>query len=579
MVYVSIQILKKKVFNIEATKINEIIEQLDDLPYQKVLIDGVWGIGKTKQIIDSIEEKNNVYYISVFGKKDMNAFYQELYYLLLSKHEIKKEQILSKIGEINFSKLGFNISIPLISDIFEAIQVKLKDKANLVVVIDDLERKSEKLDLKEIFGFVDSVTKNRGIKIVLVASSNNFLDETKATFEDYGEKSLDRIYKITSYAENAPENILGSSVWAAIKDVHLVNKLHNLRTLEKTNLFIKEVMLKISNEKFNDKIIINDIYKICFAVVLFVVEHKCETRLLPTGLEKSQQIFFDYYKSKENVTDYIWTYILKRNLTNSMMQSFIPIFLAWFLTGDYSKKQLEEVLVQVNTYKDSKIPLYMSDEQIYGEISDFSVFLDNIENEASIKEFLKRLDELAYISEKTSITFKYSVEEIVNWIMNNNNFEDNYDKTYFDEFIDGKSEFIEKVKSELQACINDVYKNKIISYMIANVNKRRFDHNELEEIDAFRKFINELKNRNESEETIIKIMRDNGWFLPLPSREISFHHWKYCHEVFRCIAEISRRGKISIREEVQDYFNQKIQYYNEEIFKYRLNSLIEQYLK
>lgn len=579
LVLCAYQNLKRRMFAMEATKIIEIIDKLDDLPYQKILIDGMWGIGKTKHIIDSIKGKNNIYYISVFGKKTINAFYEELYYLLLSKHGVKARKILKNIGEVNFSKMGFNISIPLISDIFEEIQEKLKTKANLVIVIDDLERISDELDIKEILGFIDSVTKNRGIKIVLVASSDNFSKKTKDTFENYREKSLDRIFKITTYAENAPENIMGSDLWLGIRDIHIANELHNLRTLEKTNQFVKEVMLELNNGQFNDKFKENDLYRICFAVVVFVVEHNCETKLLPTGLDETQQIFFEYYKSKENVTDYIWTYILKQNLTNSMMQSFIPIILAWFLTGDYSKKQLEEVIVQINNYRESKIPLYMSDEQIYSEINEFSLFLENMGNNVSIKEFLKRLDELAFISEKTSITFKYSVEEIVDWIMDNNNFEDDYDITAFDEFIDGRSEFIEKVKSELQACINDAHKNKIISRMIINVNKQRFDQKELEEVDAFRKLINEVRNRNESEESIIKIMRDNGWFLPVPSKEISYHHWKYCHKVFRCIAEINRRGKISIEEEVQDYFNRIIQSSNEDIFKYRLNSLIEQYVK
>ena len=42
--------------------------KLDKLPYQKVLFDGPWGIGKTKHILDSIIGKENTYYIIMIFK-------------------------------------------------------------------------------------------------------------------------------------------------------------------------------------------------------------------------------------------------------------------------------------------------------------------------------------------------------------------------------------------------------------------------------------------------------------------------------------------------------------------------------
>jgi len=157
------------------------MNKLNDLPYQTILFDGKWGIGKTKYIMDSINDKENVYYISLFGKKDINVFYQELYYLLLSKHKVKFKKVKDKIGKINFSQFGFNISIPLISDIFESIQEELENTTNITIIIDDLERKKDEFDIREVFGFVDSITKKEGTKVVLVASSDNFSTETKKT--------------------------------------------------------------------------------------------------------------------------------------------------------------------------------------------------------------------------------------------------------------------------------------------------------------------------------------------------------------------------------------------------------------
>src|SRR5699024_9686745 len=117
------------------------------------------------------------------GKKDINTFYQELYYLLLSESEVKVRKVLKHLNKINFSKFGLSMSIPLMSDILANIQKQLKGKSDITIIIDDLERKSDSLEIKEVFGFVDSIAKNKDIKVVLVASSGNFSDKEKRMFE------------------------------------------------------------------------------------------------------------------------------------------------------------------------------------------------------------------------------------------------------------------------------------------------------------------------------------------------------------------------------------------------------------
>ncbi|WP_339229828.1 ATP-binding protein [Oceanobacillus sp. FSL K6-2867] len=561
------------------------MDKLDDLPYQKILFDGTWGVGKTKHIIESIENKNNIHYISLFGKRDINAFYQELYYLLLSKHEFKFKKILNNMGKINVSQFGFNISIPLISDIFKDIQRKLKTKSNITIIIDDLERKSDDFDIKEIFGFVDSITKNNGIKIVLVASSDNFSDKAKRIYEEYAEKSIDRIYKITTYSGDAPQKIMGDTIWSEISGIYLDNKFRNLRTLEKTDLFIKEVINEIKHyDVFTDRFNKEDIYKICFSVVLFVVEHKSKMKLLPENKEGNLDTFYEAYNSKKNYPNYIWHYILKRNLNNSMMQNLIPIILEWFLTGDFSKGQFKEIAKQVNAYLESTTPLltplFMSDEQIIKEIDDFSSFIENVDETTHINGYLQRLGELAHIAEKLNFDFKYTVDEVVDWIMKNNDFGNNYDDTYFDTFIKRESSFVKEVISTLQITVKNHEIDNLLRVMSENIQKQSFTQNELDKIAEFRRFIPRLKNDENEDEQIKKViitMKSNKWFLPLPLGEISHSHWTYCHEVFKCIVEIDNWVERPLIEDAREYFKQEINNYSDKVFKYRLQHLIKQY--
>lgn len=556
------------------------MNKLDDLPYQKILFDGTWGIGKTKYIMDSLKDKENVYYISLFGKNDINDFYQELYYLLLSKNTAKFKKIVNKIGKITFSHSGFNITIPIISDIFESIQEKLKNTSNIIIVIDDLERKKDKFDIREIFGFVDSITKNKGIKVVLVASSDDFSDDTKEFFEKYTEKALDRIYKITTYSKDAPQKIMGDDVWSITKEIYQDNELKNLRTLEKANLFIKEVIKEVPNSVYTDKISKEDIYKVCFSVVLFKIDYKGKMKPLPEQDEKNREAFLETFNTKEQVPNYIRHYILKQNLNNSMMYSFIPVFLEWFVTGDYSKTQFKKLVKQVDSYLESTIPLYMSDKQITKEIDDFSIFIKNLDQDIPIDTFLQRLDELANIAEKTNLDFNYSVDEVVEWMTNDNNLNNNYDDFYFDTLISRESLFINEVISKLKSTTKSNYRNHLMTLMTQNVNKRIFTHNETSQIDEFMRFLNKLKYENGSEEkdNIIKEMKNNKYFLPLPLGEITRSHWTYCHVVFKCTVVIDSWEEYSIIGDVREYFNQEIENHSDEIFKYRLRHLINQYL-
>jgi len=555
--------------------------KLDKLPYQKVLFDGPWGIGKTKHILDSIIGKENTYYISLFGKKDINTFYQELYYLLLSESEVKVRKVLKHLNKINFSKFGLSMSIPLMSDILANIQKQLKGKSDITIIVDDLERKSDSLEIKEVFGFVDSIAKNKDIKVVLVASSGNFSDKEKRMFEDYLEKSVDRKYKITAYSEEAPQLIMGEEVWLAIKKLTQNFELKNLRTLEKVDLFIREVIQEIPENYFNNKVTKSDLYKICFSVVVFVVNHNKKMILLPDDTSENTKILYEPYRSEEKFPEYIWHYILERKLENSMMQSFIPLILDWFETGDSAPSKFEEVYNQVNTYKETVYPLFMSDKEIVEEINEFSNFIHTIDENISIKNFMQRLDELATIAEKTNLDFNYTVDEVVDWLINNTDSSNYYNNTYLDILPRRESVFINDVIEKLKKKSIISYSGLIISKMSENINKHSFTDNELNTVRDFKIFYDKLRNNKEIvlKEKLVHEMKNNNWFLPLPLGKITDSHWSYCHAIFRCIEHIGYEEGNTLIKEANIYFEEKIENSTDEIFKYRIKSLVGQYLK
>ncbi|PKG46360.1 MULTISPECIES: hypothetical protein [unclassified Planococcus (in: firmicutes)] len=234
----------------------------------------------------------------------------------------------------------------------------------------------------------------------------------------------------------------------------------------------------------------------------------------------------------------------------------------------------------MDTYVESTIPLFMSDEQIINEVNHFSIFIKDLDHDISIKSFLQRLDELASIAEKTNLNFKYSVDEVVDWMNKNKDFSINYDDIHFENLLRRESSFINEVILKLQTRTKSNYRNHLLKIMAENTRKQNFTDTDTDKVNEFKIFFYKLKNDNSLEkESVITEMKNNKWFLPLPLGEITHSHWSYCHEIFQCIAAIGYREEDTIIRDAIEYFNEEIDNHPDEIFKYRLRHLIKQYLK
>src|SRR5690625_1117042 len=160
----------------KANEIINVLNSLRDSSYQRVLINGRWGIGKTKYILDFKEEYSNVCYVSLFGKKDIDSIIQEIYIRIIEntpKGTIKKNTSLlrEKLESINVGFLGVSISIPIIEELQKTLHKELSQTDTYIIIFDDLERKHSNLGVEEVLGLLDSLSGIENIKTVLVARS------------------------------------------------------------------------------------------------------------------------------------------------------------------------------------------------------------------------------------------------------------------------------------------------------------------------------------------------------------------------------------------------------------------------
>ncbi|MDR7370603.1 hypothetical protein [Flavobacterium aquidurense] len=158
-----------------------------------VIINGQYGIGKThfykNYLSPEIKEislpkddrkKFTPIHISLFGFKSLEeiqtAIFVELYPILKSKN-LKLavgigKSLIRGIAQIN----GAGDIDKYIGDITQEADDWLKYD-ELVICFDDLDRKSKNLDLRDVFGFINSLVENQGAKILIIANEEQLIKD------------------------------------------------------------------------------------------------------------------------------------------------------------------------------------------------------------------------------------------------------------------------------------------------------------------------------------------------------------------------------------------------------------------
>ena len=172
-----------------------------------ILVSGVWGSGKTYFWQNNIDPKlKNSIYISLYGKTSISDIENEViikaYYKSLGRDNQEKD-IVEKISS-TFTILPktvdaiagtkINEVIKEISDINDTKKGKVAKEfiKDLVICFDDFERKSTKIDLQDLFGFITNLALEFESRVVIVLNSNVFKGEDKKIFNNIKEKTVSK---------------------------------------------------------------------------------------------------------------------------------------------------------------------------------------------------------------------------------------------------------------------------------------------------------------------------------------------------------------------------------------------------
>ncbi|RXJ98665.1 hypothetical protein CRV02_13010 [Arcobacter sp. CECT 8989] len=465
---------------------NTIIDLFEKEEKVIISLDGSWGTGKTylwKSIIkeESISQKTIVY-ISFFGKESIAEIKAEIaaqiYISYLNNKRffkwLKKDysSILGKQNKINLSEL------------FIFIPKEFLEK-NVIICFDDFERKSNKIEAKEILGLISYLSEHKSCKILMILNNFKNVINDKEIINEYKEKIIDYSFY---YSPEAITNFKKVSTALNIntKDGILTEIIEDINI---NNLRVLKIVIRDLNE-FKFLIDKTEKYENIKKELLLNIVHL--SMITSTILDKNiKEIIENMQNDKDEIENKVCNdkdKVLKRiNINYPLLDEFVY----YFINYDYDKRNLEKLL----------------DELIEIEKDSIEHLKNNKILKVEIKEFKEKVKNLIH-NHRYNLDYKES--DFVNcaYKLTNDTILDKYKYNMYCNIV---YEVYKIKKTNKQA--EEAYKNgmlKIKDYVMENENLVYGDAsvNYLEEIDEYNELLKKhrelLENKKIREKPLSK---------------------------------------------------------------------------
>lgn len=525
-----------------------------------LFIDGEWGTGKTHffehdYFLTENQDKNNYKkeYISVYGKHSLKQI-QEIIVTKLFSHvdgEAIKQNIHKGINNIfkmldikylNNDNITASIDDYLESQAIKKIKENLNEGgAEIVLIIDDIERLSNDISLKEFLGFIRNVLLDSfNCKVILIGNKSAINNVNKEEMAEYWEKVISRNLKYPSNLE-VGENILDDKLSKTLK----VNEIKDLKELIYTsslskskanvlNLRTLKLVITDFNSIYNqleDSEKQKTITRMSLFTSLFILhninrnnetenEEKFnqlnafyESSLINSkkyGNQSNKEFIYEkYFESNKVANNYAFfsnelkKYILEGNLDIKEYQKQI--------NDNFSEKDAEEdtlnILREFYLYDEDKIrteegkAITIIDESTYAFGYRLNLYMTlhilNVKNMLFLQDYkLSKLEETLLNSYEPQKTNNPGGEIISNL--------SHYDFSWNAQLVEVKKKLIEKLKKKQNESMNSngIYKQYIDA--ILNLDRKTMDKLEQDYIEVL--YLNIYEKFNEDIDYVKEVL-------------------------------------------------------------------------
>jgi KAP family P-loop domain len=251
-----------------------LLDLLRDAENKVIALSGKWGTGKThlwgEVMEESKDEKvNGALYVSLFGLSGIDQVKRKLIESVVpgaEAHpkiwEAAKQAVNSGLKVLESFHKGFAALSDL--NLLLLAPVMLREK---VIVIDDIERKHEKLGIDEILGFIDEYTQRHKARFVLVVNSDQLAK--REVWDTLREKVIDQELKLLTTPQEAFSIAVGlfpSRYAESIKRASVTCGLTNIRIIGR--------VIKATNRILNNRLLEDALLaRVVPSIVLFAAIH------------------------------------------------------------------------------------------------------------------------------------------------------------------------------------------------------------------------------------------------------------------------------------------------------------------
>lgn len=556
--------------NMESKDILKILKDFENNnTYKKIFINGKWGIGKSFYTNKYIKNTQNSIYISLFGKDSIEIIQEEiakeLFKIINSKRKFfkKGKELVKKISG-SISCYGISINSPEIKtkSFIEEYHSILNEEENLIIVIDDLERKSSKISIEDILGIIEQLSLCNKIKIVLIGDETRINEDDKTIWTSFKEKIIEKEYNILKFSKEAIYSLIISRLKGYINEKELnefienfMKKLpiDNLRTINKgVNLFL-EIHNTYFNNNFQSVNII--LLKSCMAVAI----EKTENLYQPKEMEENEKD--DSYKSFERSLDQDMETRIERHYFNSSIiinrEAFLVHYVLKIFEGNYTQSLIDEMnqLIEQFLYNtDEKNIFYLSEDRIKETVRNkYNSILENKYNYTCLDELVDDIYNIIDWYDIFEIEYnEQELKEMFKQILFENYY--NEDKELYENTIDRFSLRYENCE-KLKTYVDDYNKEAEEKYYMQKMNnieesytKKQFEVIKLRWIEnAFIQSNKEIQFKR-----FILKARKNNYFISDLKGEITEDEWRWNHYIWNIFFEYLPQ---EYKNELQNYAN------------------------
>lgn len=321
-----------------------------------LMLSGVWGSGKThfwKNIIETdliqkIKTKKKSYvFVSLYGKDSIEEIQNEILQKSYDFVYHKETDVISQTYSVFTKATSFLPKITVFGVGIDAIGTgkqidelnnneKLKKGTNAllnggIICFDDFERKSSKIDLNDLFGFITNLTENFQTTTIIILNQEFFQDHDTKVFNTVKEKSVNKFILYDPSIEELFDVIYQDEKYKPL-DSYKITILDAIKLSEEKNARIYIQVLNNCLEYAQKVKDVNEraIYLLALTTIIFV-KYNLILRMkqygkdfgfmpiliesIPDKIFKSCLILLNYYKNfltKEQLID-----VLKERVSNT----------------------------------------------------------------------------------------------------------------------------------------------------------------------------------------------------------------------------------------------------------------------